>query len=120
MKISSHVKLDMLKNILDMKIEHFVDSIFKWQKELNFKIKEGLVFFEGSETDDFFDNLDEKFTEWFSTSESEEVIDPKKAFGLVKFYKKLLDNDYRSIVESLAELGDKDALQSLGILKYGF
>lgn len=121
MKMSSHIKLDMLKNILDMEIEHFVDSIVKWQEEMDFKIKDGNLFFDLGGTEETFDALDEKISEWFrlaEQSEGEEVIDPIKAAGLVKFYQKLLNNEYRSIVESLAELGDKDAMQSLRILKY--
>ena len=115
MKHSSYIKLDMLKRILSMDIEHFTDSVFKWQKELHFTIKEGFLYFK-SEINDSFEILDRKYTEWFSTKGNERIerkLVQRKIVGQPMFHKKLYDDDYRSIVESLAKLGDMDAIQHL-------
>ncbi len=65
--VSNKVRLDNFKNFLDLDADNFIDKIFEWEKEFNFKIKGEYIHFVEEDTAELIEKLKTKFEEWQKT-----------------------------------------------------
>jgi len=64
MKVSTRIKFNMLRNILDTDKKTFDNKIFEWAKEFNFIIDGDSLVINKDTVSDFIDALDREFVLW--------------------------------------------------------
>ncbi|MFX0048759.1 MAG: leucine-rich repeat domain-containing protein [Candidatus Hermodarchaeota archaeon] len=73
-KVSSHVRLDMLKNILDLPVNQFIDKIAEWKNEFNFEIKDDYIYFTKEDPSELIDKLEKSYAIWKDSEKKPEKI----------------------------------------------
>lgn len=68
LNLSSHVRLDMLKNVLELPTKQFVDKIVEWKNQFYLEIKDDYIYFTKEDPSELINKLEEKFATW-ETSE---------------------------------------------------
>jgi len=63
-ELSSEIKIEMLRNILNMEEDIFKKKINEWEKEFDFKIIGDYIRFEHDSISKFIETLEDKFAEW--------------------------------------------------------
>ncbi len=62
--VSEEIKLEMMRKTLKMDEDEFLDNIYDWASEFNFKIKGDLLIINQDTVEDFINALDNQFSEW--------------------------------------------------------
>ena len=70
MKVSSRVRLDMMRNILELDAKTFDNKILDWAVEFNFKIDGDFIVIENADIDGFITGLDRQFDRWKNAEKS--------------------------------------------------
>jgi hypothetical protein len=64
MKTSSKIRLDMMREILQLKSSTFNSKILDWALDFGFKIDGDYIIIEGADVDAFISDLDRQFENW--------------------------------------------------------
>lgn len=67
MEVSTRIKLDVMRDALDMNTKVFNSRIFDWAEKFNFKINGDFVIIEQADIDGFVADLDKQFEIWENT-----------------------------------------------------
>lgn len=67
MEVSSRIKLDVMRDALDMNTKVFNSRIFDWAEKFNFKINGDFVIIEQADIEGFMADLDKQFELWENT-----------------------------------------------------
>lgn len=74
--VSTQIRLDMLRNILNIKIEnkeYFDSKIFEWAYEYGFRIDGDFLVFEKDAMKKFIISLEKEFEDWYNNEKGEIV-----------------------------------------------
>ena len=64
MEVSTRIRLDVMRDALDMDTKAFNSRIFNWAEKFNFKINGDYVIIEQADIEGFMADLDKQFEMW--------------------------------------------------------
>jgi len=64
MKVSTRIKLETMRKILEMDEKFFLENVFDWAIQFGFEIKDDVIIIKKEPVDDFYNMLDAQFGEW--------------------------------------------------------
>lgn len=124
-KISNRIRLDMLKNILDLPLLMFIDNVGDWINQYGFKLEQKFISFETEPILNLIEILDKVFKDWqISEKKYNKVDNIGKADHtlLTPTENIVLDHDSElqkyQILQALAFFNDVEAIKLYADVKF--
>ena len=64
MRVSSRIRLDIMRDVLNLDLHTFNEKIFEWAEEFSFEVDGDYLNINKDTVSSFIDSLEKKFSEW--------------------------------------------------------